>query len=95
MRRPMAFSRVCQRGQLKGPVSPNGSRMYHGQNSAAHNVRQTGKIHTVSFLNSLTHSNLEHVLWQPSFAGHTTLKYNHGDQKCGRRSEPSERATPN
>ena len=47
----------------------------------------------LDFFYSLTHSNLEHVLWQAIFAGHTTLKYNRGDQKCGRRSEPSERAT--
>ena len=43
-----AFLRVGRRGQLKGPVNPNGSRMYRGQNSAKqcpsiYNVRQTGK----------------------------------------------------
>ena len=31
---------------LKGPVNPNGTRMYHGQNSAVHNIPTTGKIHT-------------------------------------------------
>ena len=34
---------------LKGPVNPNGTRMYHGQNSAVHNIPTTGKIHNIIY----------------------------------------------
>ena len=56
-------------GKLKGPVNPNGSRMYRGQNSAVHKIPTTGNIHN-SFV-KCTETALALVMLLKVFASQT------------------------